>query len=172
MSYATKPLENLHAVNQSLTDLMGKLWLPEQFKREKELLHTSSDGKKQCVSAESLNANESFKYFGNGKGSSVYRFIDERGILFYSTVFSSSERDAAYVLDGLLHNDAIASTMHSTDTHGYTEMVFAVSHLIDVTFAPRIKDLSGQNLVRGYPKNRWHSPIQIEFGLYLTDRIN
>jgi TnpA family transposase len=140
-------LENLHAVNQSLTDLMAKLWLPKQFKREKELLHTSSDGKKQCVSAESLNANESFKYFGNGKGSSVYRFIDERGILFYSTVFSSSERDAAYVIDGLLHNDAIASNMHSTDTHGYTEMVFAVSHLIGVTFAPRIKDPCGQNLV-------------------------
>ncbi|HAT9492181.1 TPA: Tn3 family transposase [Legionella pneumophila subsp. pneumophila] len=140
-------LENLHAVNQSLIDLMSKLWLPEKFKREKELLHTSSDGKKQCVSAESLNTNESFKYFGNGKGSSVYRFIDERGILFYSTVFSSSERDAAYVIDGLLHNDAIASNMHSTDTHGYTEMVFAVSHLIGVTFAPRIKDPSAQNLV-------------------------
>ena len=140
-------LENLHAVNQSLTDLMGKLWLPEKFKREKHLLHTSSDGKKQCVSAESLNANESFKYFGNGKGSSVYRFIDERGILFYSTVFSSSERDAAYVIDGLLHNDAVASNMHSTDTHGYTEMVFAVSHLIGVTFAPRIKDPSAQILV-------------------------
>ena len=140
-------LENLHAVNQSLTDLMSKLWLPEKFKREKHLLHTSSDGKKQCVSAESLNANESFKYFGNGKGSSVYRFIDERGILFYSTVFSSSERDAAYVIDGLLHNDAVASNMHSTDTHGYTEMVFAVSHLIGVTFAPRIKDPSGQTLV-------------------------
>lgn len=140
-------LENLHAVNRSLTDLMGKIWLPGKFKREKNLLHSSSDGKKQCVSAESLNANASFKYFGHKKGSSVYRFIDERGILFYSTVFSSSERDAIYVIDGLLHNDAIASNMHSTDTHGYTEMVFAVSHLIGVTFAPRIKDPSAQNLV-------------------------
>ena len=126
---------------------MGKLWLPEKFKRDNNLLHSSSDGKKQCVSAESLNANESFKYFGNGKGASVYRFIDERGVLFYSTVFSSSERDAAYVIDGFLHNDAVASNMHSMDTHGYSEMIFAVSHLIDVTFAPRIKDPSAQNLV-------------------------
>ena len=104
-------------------------------------------GKSSVYQPESLNANESFKYFGNGKGASVYRFIDERGILLYSTVFSSSERDAAYVIDGLLHNDAVASNMHSTDTHGYSEMVFAVSHLIDVTFAPRIKDPSAQNLV-------------------------
>ena len=161
-------LDNLYAVNQMVTDLMGKLWLPEKFKRERSLLHTSSDGKKQCVSAESLNTNYSFKYFGNGKGASVYRFIDERGILFYATVFSSAERDAMYVIDGLLHNNTIASNVHSTDTHGYTEMVFAVSHLIGVTFAPRIKDLASQNLVsfariklelehKGYPiKPSWY----------------
>jgi len=140
-------LDNLYAANQSLIDLMSKLWLPEKFKRERTLLHTSSDGKKQCVSSESLNTNYSFKYFGNGKGASVYRFIDERGILFYATVFSSAERDAMYVIDGFLHNDAILSSVHSTDTHGYTETVFSVSHLIGVTFAPRIKDLSSQNLV-------------------------
>lgn len=140
-------LDNLYAANQTLVDLMGKLWLLEKFKRERNLLHTSSDGKKQSVSAESLNTNHSYKYFGNGKGASVYRFIDERGILFYSTVFSSAERDAIYVIDGLLHNDAITSNFHSTDTHGYTEMVFAVSHLINVTFAPRIKDIASTNLV-------------------------
>lgn len=140
-------LDNLYAANQAIIDLMSKLWLPQKFKRERELLHTSSDAKKQCVSAESLNTNHSYKYFGHGRGASVYRFIDERSILFYSTVFSSSERDAAYVVDGLLHNDAVASNIHSTDTHGYTEMVFGVSHLINVTFAPRIKDISTQKLV-------------------------
>ena len=95
-------LENLHIVNQTLINLMTKLWLPNKFRREKNLLHTSSDGQKQCVSVESLNANYSYKYHGNGNGASVYRFTDERGILFYSTVFSSSERDAIYVIDGLL----------------------------------------------------------------------
>lgn len=139
-------LENLHAVNAMITDTMAKLWLPKKFKKEQALLHTSSDGQKQCVSVESLNANESFKYHGNGKGINIYRFIDERGILFYSSVFTSSERDAAYVIDGLLHNDSIKSDMHSTDTHGYTEMIFAISHLIGVTFAPRIADVAEQNL--------------------------
>ena len=32
------------------------------------------------------------------KAQNLSTFIDERGILFYSTVFSSSERDAAYVI--------------------------------------------------------------------------
>lgn len=140
-------LENLHLVNQSLTDMIAKLWLPNKFKREKNLLHTSSDAQKKNVSVESLNANHSFKYHGHGKGVNIYRFIDERGILFYSTVFSSSERDALYVIDGLLHNESIQSDMHSTDTHGYTEMVFAISHLMGITFAPRIKDIPSVKLV-------------------------
>jgi TnpA family transposase len=140
-------LGNLYAVNNAITDYMNRLWLPNQFKKEKALLHTSSDGQKRCVSAESLNANYSYKYFGHGKGSNIYTFIDERGILFYSTVFSSSERDAAYVIDGLLHNAQFKSDMHSTDTHGYSEIVFAVSYIMNISFAPRIKDISSVSLV-------------------------
>jgi TnpA family transposase len=140
-------LGNLYAVNNAITDYMNRLWLPNQFKKENVLLHTSSDGQKRCVSADSLNANYSYKYFGHGKGSNIYTFIDERGILFYSTVFSSSERDAAYVIDGLLHNENFKSDMHSTDTHGYSEIVFAISHLMSISFAPRIKDIASVSLV-------------------------
>ena len=44
--------------------------------------------------ADSLNANYSFKYFGKGKGVSIYSFIDKRHLLFYSTVISAAEREA------------------------------------------------------------------------------
>ena len=140
-------LENLYAVNDVLTERMNQMWLPSQFKKEKEFLHTSSDAQKRSVTAESLNANCSYKYFGNGKGANIYMFIDERGILFYSSVFSSSERDAAHVIDGLLHNENFESSMHSTDTHGYSEIVFAVSHLLRTSFAPRIKDIADVALI-------------------------
>ena len=76
----------------------------------------------------------------------VYSFIDERHLLFYSTVISSSEREAPYVIDGLLHNEVIKSDIHSTDSHGFTEVVFAVTHLLGLTFAPRLKQLSKQRL--------------------------
>jgi len=66
--------------------------------------------------------------------------------LFYSTVISSSEREAAYVIDGLLHNETIKSDIHSTDSHGFTEVVFAVTHLLGFTFAPRLKKLSRHRL--------------------------
>lgn len=134
------------AANSRLVDFIGQMELPNLYRRHQEKLHTSSDGQKYGVSVPSLNANYSFKYFGQNKGVSVYSFIDERHLLFYSTVISSSEREAAYVIDGLLHNETIKSDIHSTDSHGFTEVVFAVTHLLGFTFAPRLKTLCKHQL--------------------------
>nr|MCU0240679.1 Tn3 family transposase [Pyrinomonadaceae bacterium] len=138
--------ENLLAANSRLVDFIGQIELPNLYRRHQDKLHTSSDGQKYGVSVPSLNANYSFKYFGQEKGVSVYSFIDERHLLFYSTVISSSEREAAYVIDGLLHNEAVKSDIHSTDSHGFTEVVFAVTHLLGFTFAPRLKTLCKHQL--------------------------
>ena len=59
---------------------------------------------------------------------------------------SASEREATYVIDGLLHNDVVKSTIHSTDMHGFTETVFAAAHFIGVSFAPRLKKLYKQKI--------------------------
>ena len=37
---------------------------------------------------------------------------------------------------------------HTTDTAGYTEIVFALFHLLGLQFAPRIRDLGAQRLYR------------------------
>ncbi len=50
------------------------------------------------------------------------------------------------MVDGLLHNDVVESTIHSTDTHGFTEVNFAVTYLIQVAFAPRIQSFQDQQL--------------------------
>nr|WP_197076624.1 Tn3 family transposase [Hymenobacter terrenus] len=73
-------------------------------------------------------------------------FLDDRHRLFYSTTFSSSEREAAYLVDGLLHNDVVESTIHSTDTHGFTEVNFALTALLGIEFAPRIHSFQDQQL--------------------------
>jgi TnpA family transposase len=70
------------------------------------------------VHLDSLNANYSFKHFGKGQGVTVYSFRDERDLLWHSTVFSSGERESAYVIDGLMHNDVVKSDIHSTDSAG------------------------------------------------------
>ena len=64
----------------------------------------------------------------------------------YSTVIDSFEREASYVIDGLMHNEIVQSTIHSTDTHGYTEAVFALMNLLGFEFAPRIKSVYKQQL--------------------------
>ena len=74
----------------------------------------------------------------------MYCFIDEAHRLFYSTVVSSAERDAAYVIDGLMYDNVVKSNIHSTDTHGYSETIFATTHLLGISFAPRIKNFQDQ----------------------------
>ncbi len=139
-------LKNIQAANTQILQAMDKLSLSNAFQHAAGQLHTSSDGRKVGVAVDSIHANYSFKYFGKDKGVSMYLFIDERHALFHSIVISSSEREAAYVIDGLMQNDVIKSDIHSTDTHGFTESIFAATHLIGTAFAPRIKKVGKQTL--------------------------
>jgi TnpA family transposase len=45
-----------------------------------------------------------------------------------------------------MNNAIVKSDIHSTDTHGFTEAVFALMHLTGITFAPRLKNLADQIL--------------------------
>lgn len=112
--------DNIISANDRILQAMDALDLPNIYRRDKDSLHTSSDGQKIDMAVDSLNAGYSLKYHGMNKGANAYRFIDERNFLFHSIVFSSSEREAAYVIDGLMHNDVIKSDIHSTDTDGYS----------------------------------------------------
>src|SRR3954451_17640663 len=144
--HALFSLENLCAANDRITGFMTAIALPNIYRRSETEIHTASDGQKFEVHADSLNANHSFKYFGKGQGISAYTFVDERNLFWHSLVFSAAERESAYVIDGLMRNDVVKSDIHSTDTHGFSEAIFAVTHLLSVSFAPRIKNLKKQNL--------------------------
>ena len=148
-------LDNVDAANEKILDLLSKLALTKIHHKNQGVLHTSSDGRKVGISVDSLNANSSFKYFGSGIGCTLYTFIDELNRLFYSTSISSSEREAAYVVDGLLHNLSIKSSIHSTDTHGYSEAVFAILNMIGTYFAPRIKNLKKSTLYSFESRNHY-----------------
>jgi len=140
-------LDNIQKATDTINNFMDKMELPNLFRKKKGELHTSSDGQKIGVASDTtIDAHYSFKYFGRGKGITSYAFIDERFIPFYSTVINTTEREAIYVVDGLLHNERIRSTMHSTDTHGYSEAVFGLMDLLDFGFAPRIAKLYRQQL--------------------------
>jgi len=151
LEYATQwyfSLENITNANNSVLALIQNFELSDVYKSDTERTHTSSDGQKFTVAVESLHASYSHKYFGTQKGVSIYSFIDDTHKLYYSTVMVPAEREASYVIDGLLSNEVVKSDMHSTDTHGYSEIIFAVTHFLDISFAPRIKNIKTQQLYK------------------------
>jgi TnpA family transposase len=139
-------LLNIQAANRVIISLIDKLALSNAFRKYPDQLHTSSDGRKVNVGVDSLHASYSFKYFGKDKGVTMYTFIDERHALFHSTVISASDREAAYVIDGLMQNEVVKSDIHSTDTHGFSEAIFTATHMIDTAFAPRFKKITDQRI--------------------------
>jgi TnpA family transposase len=144
--------ENVRNAIDNILKLTIETSIPDLYLEAQQKIHTSSDGQKWKVINDSLNANYSFKYYGQDQGVTVNSFIDRRNLLFYSTVMSSSLREAGYVIDGLMHNDVVKSEIHSTDTHGYSEVVFGITHFLSVFFAPRIKGLKYQvkSMFSGY----------------------
>jgi len=143
---ANRSKENVQATNDRIVGAMDQMELPNVYRRSQNQLHTSSDGQKFEVRTDSLNANYFFKYFGKEQGASAYSFIDERSLLWHSLVFSAAERESAYVIDDLMHNDVVKSDIHSTDTHGYSEVIFAGNSPLGFSYAPRIKNLKKQSL--------------------------
>jgi TnpA family transposase len=68
---------------------------------------------------------------------------------FYSIPIECTDRDAAYVLDGLLYNESdLAQEEHFTDTHGYTEINFAAFAMLSRRFSPRIRGIQKQRIYR------------------------
>jgi TnpA family transposase len=152
--------KNIDEAIRKILNLTGSLPLSRIYPDNPEKLHTSSDGQKFDVTVPSLLATHSPKYFGSGKGVSVYSSIDEKDRLIYYDVIGAGERESSFVLDGLFHNEEITSDTHSTDTHGYSETVFGICYLLDVQFAPRIKNYQEQLLYTFKDKNRKHYEIQ------------
>ena len=146
--------KNIDEANRKVIALTNSLPLSSIYLENQEKLNTSSDGQKYDVTIPSLHATHSSKYFGTGKGVSVYSFIDEKDRLYYNTVISASERESNYLPDGLFHNEDVVSDTHSTDTHGYSETVFGICYLSDVQFIPRIKRYHEQVLYTFKDKTR------------------
>lgn len=107
---------------------------------------SSSDGMRVQVGVPSLHA-ESNPHYGTGKGATIYRFTSDQFSSFYTKVINTNARDAVHVIDGLLHHETeLNIEEHYTDTAGYTDQVFGLSHLLGFRFAPRLRDLADAKL--------------------------
>jgi len=102
----------------------------------------SADGMRFRVPVETLNADYSWKYFGEGKGITYFTFMSDLFTDFHGIVIPGAVREALYILDGLLEQQTILEPLEvMTDTAGYTDMVFGLFWLLGYQFSPRLRDI-------------------------------
>ncbi|HFS5061852.1 TPA: Tn3 family transposase [Enterococcus faecium] len=107
---------------------------------------SSSDGMRMQLGVSSLQADAN-PHYGTGKGATIYRFTSDQFSSYYTKIIHTNSRDAIHVLDGLLHHETdLNIEEHYTDTAGYTDQIFGLTHLLGFKFAPRIRDLSDSKL--------------------------
>ena len=111
---------------------------------------SSSDGQRFRAPPGTLLGAYHPRYFGHyDKAVTVYTHISDRIGVYSTQLISCAPREATYVLDGVLDNTtSLDPRLHTTDTHGFTEPLWGLCHLLGIDFMPRIKDLADQRLWR------------------------
>jgi TnpA family transposase len=110
---------------------------------------SSSDGQRFPVPVKTRHSTALPRYFGFRRGITHYTWTSDQYSPYGTKVIPSTVRDATYVLDGILDNETeLPVEGHTTDTAGYTELVFALFDLLGLQFSPRIRDMVDQQLYR------------------------
>ena len=129
---------------------------------------SSSDGQRFPTSGKVKNARALPRYFGYGKGITFYTWSSDQYSQYGTKVISATVRDATYVLDEILDNETELTILeHTTDTEGYTEIIFCLFDLLGMQFSPRIRDIGDQRL---YRMPGLKTPSQLDFRF--TGKIN
>lgn len=117
---------------------------------------SSSDGQRFAVAVRTQNATPLPRYFGYGRGLTFLTWTSNQYSQYGTLVTPPTHREAAYTLDKILDNETELDIQeHTTDTDGYTDLIFALFDLLGIQFAPRIKDISDTRLYCINPKLKY-----------------
>ena len=104
---------------------------------------SSSDGQRFSLPRKVLY--KSYSHAFNDFALEFYNFVADNFAPYFSLPHECSDRDAPFVLDGLLYNESDLDIQeHYTDTHGFTDTNFAAFGMYGKRFSPRIKGLHKQ----------------------------
>jgi TnpA family transposase len=110
---------------------------------------SSSDGQRLPVRGKVRNARALPRYFGYGQGITFYTWSSDQFAQYGTKVIASTIRDATYVLDAILDNETDLTILeHTTDTAGYTDVVFCLFDLLGMQFSPRLRDIGDRQLYK------------------------
>ena len=106
---------------------------------------SASDGQRFAMPQKVLQWTYSTRF--NDFALEFYSFVADNYAPFYSRPIECTDRDAPFVLDGVLYHESdLNLEEHYTDTHGYTEINFAAFGMIGMRFCPRIRSLHRQRI--------------------------
>ena len=106
---------------------------------------SASDGQRFAMPGKVLQRTYSTRF--NDFALEFYSFVADNYAPFYSRPIECTDRDAPFVLDGVLYHESdLDLEEHYTDTHGYTEINFAAGAMIGIRFCPRIHRLHRQRI--------------------------
>ncbi|MXY78314.1 MAG: Tn3 family transposase, partial [Chloroflexi bacterium] len=95
---------------------------------------SASDGQRFAVPHKVLQRTYSTRF--NDFALEFYSFVADNYAPFYSRPVECTDRDAPFVLDGVLYHESdLDLEEHYTDTHGYTEINFAAFGMIGMRFS-------------------------------------
>lgn len=155
---------NLKKANDALVNFHYQQWLSGYWGGG---TLSSSDGQRFPTSGKVRNAKALPNYFGYGKGITFYTHTSDQYSQYGSRSISSTERDATYVLDEIIGNETDLPILeHTTDTAGYSDLIFALFDLLGMEFCPRIRDIKDQRLCKIKDKE-WEYPA-----LKFTGQVN
>ncbi|MDH3730768.1 MAG: Tn3 family transposase [Acidimicrobiia bacterium] len=131
---------NDRIVNHQIRQPIAQLWGTGTL--------SSSDGQRFPMVASSPRARAMRRYF-TGSGATIYTWTSDRHAQYGTRIIPTTVREATYVLDAIFDNETdLDIEEHTTDTAGYTDLVFGLFDLTGLTFSPRIRDLADQRLWR------------------------
>ena len=106
---------------------------------------SASDGQRFAMPQKVLQRTYSTRF--NDFALEFYSFVADNYAPFYSRPIECTDRDAPFVLDGVLYHESdLDLEEHYTDTHGYTEINFAAFGMVGMRFCPRIRSLHRQRI--------------------------
>ena len=106
---------------------------------------SASDGQRFAMPQKVLQRTYSTRF--NDFALEFYSFVADNYAPFYSRPVECTDRDAPFVLDGVLYHESdLNLEEHYTDTHGYTEINFAAFGMVGMRFCPRIRSLHRQRI--------------------------
>jgi len=101
----------------------------------------SVDGLRFVVPVRTVNAGPNPKYFGRGRGITYLNYVSDRSTGFHGIVVPGTLRDSLFLLDGLLeHQTGLDPKEITSDTAGYSDLMFGLFSLLGYQFSPRISD--------------------------------